>query len=166
MSSRKKPALPPPEVLLALDNQFCFPVYAATNLIWRVYRPLLEPLGLTYPQYLVMLLLWEAESVTVKALGEKLFLDSGTLSPLLKRLEQRKLITKRTDEADARRVIVGLTKKGASLKEEAAKVPEALVCRLLADGGPEAGVRIEALREQLKALVGTLSASLEGKEAA
>jgi DNA-binding MarR family transcriptional regulator len=169
MASRKDtaaPAMPPPEALLALDAQFCFPVYAATNLIWRVYRPLLEPLGLTYPQYLVMLVLWESESVTVKALGERLLLDSGTLSPLLKRLEQRRLIKKRVDPEDARRVVVSLSTKGSALKAEAVKVPEALVCRLLAHGGPEAAVHIATLREQLKALVGTLSASLEGKEAA
>jgi DNA-binding MarR family transcriptional regulator len=153
-------ALASPPALLALDAQFCFPVYAATNLIARAYRPLLEPLGLTYPQYLVMLVLWESEPVTVKALGERLLLDSGTLSPLLKRLEERRLVRKKADPEDARRVVVSLTAKGRALKAEAIKVPEALLCRLLAEGGPDAAVRVDALRRQLQALVASLRASI------
>jgi MarR family transcriptional regulator, organic hydroperoxide resistance regulator len=149
--------------LLALDAQFCFPIYAATNLIARAYRPLLEPLGLTYPQYLVMLVLWESEPVTVKALGERLLLDSGTLSPLLKRLEERRLVKKKPDREDARRVVVSLTTKGRALKVEAEKVPEALLCRLLAEGGPAAAVRVDALLRQLQGLVGALSASLAAR---
>ena len=164
MSSRKALTLPSPRELLALDAQFCFPLYAATNLISRVYRPLLAPLGLTYPQYLVMLVLWESETVTVKTLGQRLLLDSGTLSPLLKRLQAQRLVTKRADPEDARRVVVGLTAKGRALRDEAVKVPEALVCRLLAEGGADAAVRIEGLRQQLKQLVNTLSLSLEPKE--
>lgn len=156
-------ASPPSPDLLALDAQFCFPVYAATNLIARAYRPLLEPLGLTYPQYLVMLVLWESEPVTVKALGERLLLDSGTLSPLLKRLEERRLVKKKPDPADARRVIVSVTAKGRALKAEAIKVPEALLCRLLAEGGREAAVRVDALRRQLQALVASLGASLDAQ---
>lgn len=171
MSSRDAPstrAEPPParpsaEALLSLDAQFCFPVYAATNLIVRAYRPLLEPLGLTYPQYLVMLVLWESAPLTVKALGDRLLLDSGTLSPLLQRLEQRRLVKKRPDAEDARRVVVGLTEKGRSLRADAARVPEALYCRLLAEGGPDAAVRVGALRRQLKDLVTTLSASLDAR---
>jgi len=154
---------PGPGRLLALDAQFCFPVYAATNLIARAYRPLLAPLGLTYPQYLVMLVLWESEPLTVKALGERLLLDSGTLSPLLKRLEERRLVKKKPDRQDARRVVVSLTPKGRALKAEAVKVPEALLCRLLAEGGPEAAVRVDALRLQLKSLVATLGASLDAQ---
>lgn len=149
--------------LLSLDAQFCFPIYAATNLIARTYRPLLEPLGLTYPQYLVMLVLWEHDAVTVKALGERLLLDSGTLSPLVKRLEARRLVKKNADADDARRVVVTLTAKGRALKAEAAKVPEALLCRLLAEGGPDAALHIDGLRRQLQALVRSLSASLDDK---
>ena len=155
------PARPPADALLALDAQICFPVYAATNLITRTYRPLLEPLGLTYPQYLVMLVLWESAPLTVKALGARLLLDSGTLSPLLKRLEERRLVTKRTDPEDARRVVVSLTAGGRALKAAAARVPEALLCRLLAAGGPGAAVRVGALRRQLQDLVATLGASLD-----
>jgi DNA-binding MarR family transcriptional regulator len=152
---------PTPAGLLALDAQFCFPVYAAANLIARLYRPLLEPLGLTYPQYLVMLVLWESGPVTVKAIGERLLLDSGTLSPLLKRLEERRLVKKRPDADDARRVVVSLTAKGRALRAEALKVPEALLCRLLAEGGPDAAGRVAALRSQLQELVAALSASLD-----
>jgi DNA-binding MarR family transcriptional regulator len=147
--------------LLALDAQLCFPIYAANNLISRAYRPLLEPLGLTYPQYLVTLVLWESEPISVKGLGARLLLDSGTLSPLLKRLEERRLVKRKPDREDARRVVVSLTAKGRALKAEAEKVPEAMLCRLLAEGGPDAVVRVDALRRQLQGLVGDLSASLQ-----
>lgn len=156
-------ATAPADAQLGLDAQFCFPIYAATNLIARAYRPLLEPLGLTYPQYLVMLVLWESGPVTVKTLGERLLLDSGTLSPLLKRLEDRRLVKKRPDAEDARRVIVSPTAKGRALKAEALKVPEALLCRLLAERGPAAAVRVDHLRRQLKDLVSALSASLDAR---
>ncbi len=141
----------PASELLRLDSQICFQFYAATNLIGRIYRPLLEPLGLTYPQYLVMLVLWEAGPVTVRALCERLMLESGTLSPLLKRLQQQKLVKKAADREDARRVIVSLTSKGDALREEAANVPRTLICRLLEQGGsPEA---LMALQAQLQSLV-------------
>jgi DNA-binding MarR family transcriptional regulator len=139
-------------------------VYAATNLLARAYRPLLAPLGLTYPQYLVLLVLWEADAaakpITVKSLGERLLLDSGTLSPLLQRLVARRLVTKRPDPADARRVLVRLTSGGRALRARAATIPETLLCRVLTEGGPDAAVRLDALRGQLQRLVADLSASL------
>ena len=101
------------EDLLRLDHQVCFPLYAATNLMQRLYRPLLEPLGLTYAQYLVMLLLWAQAPMSVGKLRACLHLDIGTLSPLLKRMERSGLITRRRDADDERRVLVALTPLGA-----------------------------------------------------
>lgn len=106
-----------------LDNQLCFPLYAASRKIIRLYRPVLDPLGLTYTQYITMLALWERDGITVKELGERLFLDSGTLTPLLKKLESQGVITRARDATDERAVIVTLTARGRSLKAEAAHVP-------------------------------------------
>jgi DNA-binding MarR family transcriptional regulator len=115
---------------LRLDRQLCFALYAASGLVTRAYRPLLEPLGLTYPQYLVMLVLWEQAPRTVGELGEALDLDSGTLTPLLKRMEASGLVTRARDPADERRVQVALTDKGRALRDQAASVPETLACAL------------------------------------
>ncbi len=109
---------------LKLENQLCFPLYACSRYITRLYTPVLEPLGLTYTQYITLLVLWETDGMTVKALGEKLMLDSGTLTPLLKKLEQQGLIERKRSESDERSVIVTLTSKGAALKESAAEIPE------------------------------------------
>src|ERR1700747_3065925 len=97
------------EALLMLSNQLCFAVYSTAHAFNRVYKPLLDSLGLTYPQYLVMLTLWERDRVTVTAIGEQLFLDSGTLTPLLKRLEAAGLLRRSRDRADERQVLVTLT---------------------------------------------------------
>ena len=115
---------------LRLDNQLCFALYAASGLVTRAYRPLLEPLGLTYPQYLVMLALWEQAPRTVKALGQALELDSGTLTPLLKRLETAGFVTRTRDAEDERRVQIALTPEGDALRSKAAEVPAALACQL------------------------------------
>lgn len=115
---------------LRLDNQLCFALYAASGLVTRAYRPLLEPLGLTYPQYLVMLVLWEQAPRTVKALGQALELDSGTLTPLLKRLDAAGFVTRARDAEDERRVQIALTAKGDALRKRAAEVPAALACQL------------------------------------
>lgn len=114
------------ESLLRLDQQICFALYGAAHAFTRAYKPLLEPLGLTYPQYLVMMALWEKETATVKALGEMLGLDSGTLSPLLKRLEQAGHITRKRGTVDERQVMIALTPKGADLKKEGVKVMAAI----------------------------------------
>ena len=128
----------------------CFPLYAATNLLNRLYHPVLQSIGLTYPQYLVMLVLWEHEVQTVGALGARLYLDSGTLSPLLKRLEATGLVMRRRDPADERKVLVALTDQGRALRARALDVPSTI------SGGytPEG---IEQLRDSVRALVSALA---------
>jgi DNA-binding MarR family transcriptional regulator len=113
-----------------LDQQLCFALYSAVNRVTRLYRPVLAALGLTYPQYLAMLALWERSPRTVGALGEALDLDSGTITPLLKRLEKQDLLRRRRDPADERRVIVELTAAGHALRVRAAEVPASLACRI------------------------------------
>jgi MarR family transcriptional regulator, organic hydroperoxide resistance regulator len=113
---------------LLLGNQLCFAIYSTAHAFNRVYKPLLDRLGLTYPQYLVMLVLWEQDDLSVKDIGERLFLDSGTLTPLLKRLESAQLVKRTRSVADERQVIVALTEKGASLREKAkTNVPPAIL---------------------------------------
>ena len=113
--------------LLLLDNQLCFALYSTSLAMTKIYKPLLAPLGLTYPQYLAMLVLWEHDGVMVSELGERLYLDSGTLTPLLKRLEATGLIARLRDLADERRVHVTLTAAGRRLKAKAALVPACVV---------------------------------------
>ncbi|WP_284418564.1 MULTISPECIES: MarR family transcriptional regulator [unclassified Bradyrhizobium] len=148
---RKKSAADAP---LQLGNQLCFAVYSTAHAFNRVYKPLLDRLGLTYPQYLVMLVLWERDGLPVKEIGERLFLDSGTLTPLLKRMETAHLIRRTRSAEDERRVLVTLTAQGASLRDKArAIVPPAILdatgCSLaeLAD----LHGRLVRLREQLNA---------------
>lgn len=135
------------EGLLRLDMQICFALYGASHAFNRAYKPLLEPLGLTYPQYLVLMALWEKETATVKVLGEMLGLDSGTLSPLLKRLEQAGLITRKRGTVDERQVMIALTPDGAEMKTKAAEVMRAI--------GEATGCSLDELgklRDQLNAL--------------
>ncbi len=141
-------SLPPDGELLRLDRQLCFALYSASNRITRLYRPLLDALGLTYPQYLVMLVLWEQAPRTVGELGDALDLDSGTLTPLLKRMEANGLVLRRRDPADERRVIVELTGAGATLRERALSVPVALMCQFALP--PE---EIGPLRDRVNALL-------------
>jgi DNA-binding MarR family transcriptional regulator len=108
---------------LRLEVQLCFALYSASHRMTRLYRPLLEPLGLTYPQYLAMIALWEDSPQSMGQLGGRLRLDSGTLAPLFDRLEARGLVSRTRDPGDERRVIVSLTPAGSALKSEAAKVP-------------------------------------------
>lgn len=109
--------------MLKLENQLCFPLYACSKEVVRRYKPFLDPLDLTYTQYIVMMVLWEKKSVTVKALGECLWLDSGTLTPVLKKLESKDFITRSRDTEDERSVTVTITEKGDALKDEAADIP-------------------------------------------
>ncbi|KGQ70010.1 MarR family transcriptional regulator [Chelonobacter oris] len=109
---------------LKLDNQFCFPLYALSKEITRRYTPFLEALDLTYPQYLVMMVLWEHDGQSVSQIGGKLHLDSGTLTPLLKRLQQKGLLERRRAEYDERMVQIALTAQGRALESQAAAVPE------------------------------------------
>ena len=135
---------------LCLDEQLCFPIYAASNLIVKAYRPFLTPLGLTYPQYLVMLVLWEKECVSVGDLGQILHLDSGTLTPLLKRMETSGLINRSRDPNDERRVLISLKDKGRDLSAEAEKIPKELTKNIEFDN-------LNQLRDELKVLVNLLS---------
>ena len=113
---------------LKLENQFCFAVYALSREITKVYRPMLNQLGLTYTQYLVMIVLWEQDGIALKELGKSLDLDSGTLTPLLKKLENEGLIIRERDFRDERNLIIHLTKKGNALMKEAEKVPDKVRC--------------------------------------
>lgn len=113
---------------LALENQFCFALYSASLAMTKTYKPFLDKLGLTYPQYLVMLVLWQQDDVLVKTIGEKLFLDSGTLTPLLKRLEASSLIQRMRDESDERQVRITLTQEGQALKKQAQSIPREILC--------------------------------------
>jgi DNA-binding MarR family transcriptional regulator len=113
---------------LKLDHQLCFALYSSSLAMTKMYKPLLDPLGLTYPQYLVMIVLWEGDGLTVSDLGARLSLDSGTLTPLLKRLELAGLLQRQRDSVDERRVLLHLTLAGRALKQRAAQVPQQVVC--------------------------------------
>ncbi|GAB3638711.1 hydroperoxide stress response transcriptional regulator OhrR [Hymenobacter arcticus] len=119
-----------PNELLKLENQLCFPFYAVSRQLTKAYQPYLQALGLTYPQYLVFLLLWEHEQLTVKDLGEKLLLDSGTLTPLLKRMEQKQWLSRRRDPRDERSVIIGLLPAGRALEAQASHIPAAMLAKV------------------------------------
>jgi DNA-binding MarR family transcriptional regulator len=133
-----------PDSMLALENQLCFALYSASLAMTKTYKPLLDKIGLTYPQYLVMLVLWQEEDLLVKSIGEKLFLDSGTLTPLLKRLEASGLILRTRDLQDERQVRITLTKEGRSLKRRAQDIPAQVLC---ASGQPVDA--LVSLRSQL-----------------
>jgi len=140
-----------PDQALRLDNQLCFALYSASLAMSKTYKPHLDALGLTYPQYLVMLVLWEQDGLTVSEVGERLYLDSGTLTPLLKRLETAGYLSRLRDVADERRVRVQLTAAGRRLKTRAAPIPacmlEAAQCSLSELGQLTRQVR--ALRDRL-----------------
>ncbi len=142
---------------LTLTNQLCFDLYAASRAVIKAYRPLLDPLGLTYPQYLVLLVLWEHDGQTVKALGQALQLDSGTLSPLLKRLESAGLIRRQRRADDEREVAVELSEAGVALKERAASVPTAIACKVGLRGAER-----RALQTELRRLMVALAADQPG----
>ncbi|NWA38595.1 MarR family transcriptional regulator [Pseudomonas reactans] len=143
-------------VSLAFDHQLCFKLYAASRAVTRAYKPMLDQLGLTYPQYLVMLVLWEWHAAmpaqpTVKALGERLMLDSGTLTPLLKRLEQLSLVKRQRSAKDEREVHLSLSETGVQLRDQT----HALKTRLLCDSGIDLN-QADALREGLDQLLGQI----------
>ena len=108
---------------LLLDSQLCFPLYACAREVVKLYTPFLDAIGLTYTQYITMMVLWETPSVTSKQIGRRLYLDSGTLTPVLKKLEQKGLIRRRRDESDERNLLVELTAEGEALKEQAVEIP-------------------------------------------
>ncbi|WJN61540.1 MarR family transcriptional regulator [Pseudomonas sp. SO81] len=146
------------EAQLLLDNQLCFKLYAASRAVIRAYKPMLDELGLTYPQYLAMLVLWEwqaapPEQATVKALGERLMLDSGTLTPLLKRLEQLGLVRRSRSSADERELRLALSEAGLALRERV--LP--LKSRLLCEHGVDLG-ELEGMRQSLGQLLALVTA--------
>lgn len=112
---------------LFLENQLCFPLYASSRLTTKIYTPFLNALDLTYPQYLVLLALWQFDAMSVNAIGEKLFLESNTLTPLLKRLENKNLIQRTRSKEDERTVIISLTPSGKALKEKAKEIPGKII---------------------------------------
>ncbi len=129
----KKPKTPklfdiPKDEALKLDNQLCFALYVCSKEIIKKYKPLLDPLGLTYTGYITLLALWEEDEVTVKDLGRKLYLDSGTLTPLLKKLEASGYIKRIRSVSDERKVVIKLTKDGQELKSKAYEIPQDLIC--------------------------------------
>ncbi len=136
---------------LLLDRQLCFALYSTSLAMTKAYKPMLDELGLTYPQYLVMLVLWEHEGLTVSELGNRLALDSGTLTPLLKRLESAGLVRRRRDADDERRVLVALTEAGRGLRQSAIGIPEKLLCATQCPID-----EIQALTKRLHALRSTL----------
>ena len=142
-----------PEQALLLDNQLCFALYSASLAMTKLYKPLLDALGLTYPQYLAMLVLWEKDGLMVSELGDRLFLDSGTLTPLLKRLEAAGLVARIRDALDERRVMIRLTAQGRKLKQQAYKIPgcilDASQCSLSEIG--QLTRQVQHLRKQLTA---------------
>jgi len=138
--------------LLKLDNQLCFPLYALSREIIQRYRPHLDEIGLTYPQYLVLMVLWESDKQTVNQIGHKLLLDSGTLTPLLKRLEQKQLITRLRSTADERVVHISLTREGLDLKNNAKCIPQKLIEELNISA-----TEIETIREIANKILKTKS---------
>jgi len=118
---------------LALDNQLCFALYVCSKEIIRKYTPLLEPIGLTYTSYITLLCLWEKDNVTVKELGERLFLDSGTLTPLLKKMEGQGLITRTRGGKDERTVYIQLTDNGRNMKDKCVDIPQQMMCQNILD---------------------------------
>ena len=110
--------------VLKLENQLCFPLYASAKEVIRMYKPFLDEIGLTYTQYIAMMVLWEKKKITVKEMGECLYLDSGTTTPLLKKMESMELVMRARDAADERSVIVSLTEKGICLRDKAVDIPK------------------------------------------
>lgn len=119
---------------LKLDNQICFPLYAASKEVIRKYRPHLDALGLTYTQYITLMVMWENERMNVKDLGTELFLDSGTLTPVLKSLEQKEYITRERSKDDERVLFATITPKGLKLREKAVRIPKAVASSINLDG--------------------------------
>jgi DNA-binding MarR family transcriptional regulator len=137
---------------LRLQNQLCFSLYATSREVIKLYKPLLDQFNLTYTQYIVMLVLWEVEKISFKEMGQKLHLDSGTLTPVLKKLESMGLIIKYRDKKDDRTVIIELTEKGNDLKDKILQVPEAVYCKI--DGNVD---DLIMLKKYLDKLLGDLN---------
>jgi MarR family transcriptional regulator, organic hydroperoxide resistance regulator len=153
MVTRNSPTASLSAQALLLDNQLCFALYSASLAMTKLYKPLLDDLGLTYPQYLALLVLWEKDGVAVSELGERLSLDSGTLTPLLKRLEAAGLVSRLRDAADERRVLIRLTADGRQLKARAARIPGCVLQASQCDVAEAMALtrQVQALRDRLSA---------------
>jgi DNA-binding MarR family transcriptional regulator len=148
--------------VLYLENQLCFPLYAASRLTTKLYAPYLKALDITYPQYLVLLVLWQHGEQSVNEIGEKLLLETNTLTPLLKRLEQKQIIARKRSAADERSVLISLTKKGLKMKDEAMDIPRRIAESLMStDIDFE---RLAEFQETLNILLNTLSGSSKSEE--
>ena len=146
---------------LKLENQICFPIYSVSRLITKAYKPYLEKMGLTYPQYLVMLVLWEHEKLTVNQIGSNLQLNTNTLSPLIKRMEQMELLKRTRSVKDERSIVVELTKKGLNYKKEAIPIPQTLLRSLISE---EVELKdIISLKETLDKLINLLNKDLQNE---
>lgn len=140
--------------LLKLENQLCFPLYAASRLVTRMYAPYLKELNITYPQYLILLVLWEFKELSIMEIGDKLFLSTNTLTPLLKRMEVNGIVTRIKSRKDERKVLIALTKKGSSMEAKACKIPLSLA----EDVGESISLeRLTAVKENLDMLLNALS---------
>lgn len=140
---------------LKLENQLCFPLYAASRLVIQEYQPHLEKLGITYPQYLVLMVLWETDHIAVTEITHHLLLNTNTVTPVLKRMEAQGIITRQRSEEDERRVVISLTPKGKELQHEAASIPEKLVAGLTASNMKADD--LQALKKQLDNIIHHLS---------
>jgi DNA-binding MarR family transcriptional regulator len=140
---------------LRLENQLCFPLYAASRLVIQVYQPHLDKLGITYPQYLVLMVLWETDSIPVSEITRRLILNTNTITPVLKRMEAQGIITRQRSEEDERKVIVTLTTKGKELQIEAASIPEKLVAGLVSSNVKME--ELQTLKDQLYVIIHYLS---------
>lgn len=152
----EEPTAEQADEILKLENQLCFPLYVCSKEIIKKYRPLLEPLGLTYTGYITMMALWEQDHINVKELGHRLYLDSGTLTPLLKRLEKAGYITRNKDPEDERSLLVDLTPKGRDLKLNAACVPLGMIKGI---SSPDIDLNPVELKESLDKLIQILTAN-------
>lgn len=140
---------------LKLENQLCFPLYAASRLVIQEYQPHLEKLGITYPQYLVLMILWETDSIAVSEITRRLILNTNTITPVLKRMEAQGIITRRRSEQDERKVIVTLTPEGKQLQIEAASIPEKLTAGLVSSNIKME--ELQTLKDQLYVIIHYLS---------
>ncbi len=154
MTTKKETAFDP----LLLKNQLCFPLYACARKIVAAYHPFLKKIGLTYPQYVTMMVLWEEKNISMHDLGQRLYLDSGTLTPVLKKLEKLGYIKRHRSEEDERVVIIEITPPGLALRDEAAKVPYAMGCLINKDGNLFTPQEVNTLKDELYRIIKTLEA--------
>ncbi|MDO9153955.1 MAG: MarR family transcriptional regulator [Paludibacter sp.] len=138
---------------LKLENQLCFPLYAVSRLITRAYQEDLDALGITYPQYLVLMVLWEKDSQTVNDIAHKLILNTNTITPLLKRMEVAELILRKQSETDHRKIIINLTDQGETLREKAAEIPFRLMRKMKIEQSPTKMEGLMNLKKQLNELI-------------